>query len=88
MTERNNTLQKILVTYGSNYQYNIEGSLAQAQAAIEALIAEARIDAGEWGVKYAIAEFCKMNIGNPTLPVNIDEVKRLAMESVKRREAL
>lgn len=42
------------------------------------------LKAGERGVKYTIAEFCKMNTENPAAPVNIDEVKRRAIAELDK----
>lgn len=36
-------------------------------------------EAYEWGVKQTIAQFLRMNIENPKAPVNVDEVKRRAL---------
>jgi hypothetical protein len=53
--------------------------------ALAAEVERAEVGASEWGVKYAISQFLKMNIENPKAPVNVDEVERRALEDCRRR---
>jgi hypothetical protein len=74
-------LEALLDNYFKARSIAVDDQRTIAQGTLDMVKAQVAIE--NFIVSCTIAEFCKMNIENPTLPVNIDEVKRRALAKLE-----
>lgn len=88
--KKKETINAFRKKFGVNasYGYKLNGEFADVEAFLSKSLSDiektVREETAEYAIKVTISKFLQMNIENPKLPVNIDEVKRRAINHLRQ----